>query len=134
MSSSTWSETAAARVLQRNPRVAEPSPPGPWVNGERCRCGALYRDHRAGLSFADARAELVAMGFPHISRGPVLWWLHVFKLADWYGAHSACGLEDLAGVTPGGERRCDTAPAACPCAVACPWCTERQRRAPCAAL
>ncbi len=81
--------------------VKKPRPSGSWVNEDRCaRCGALYRDFRSGLSFAQARREVAihnelppddidTPGF-WPSRGPVLWWMRVHKLNLWYQHHAGC--------------------------------------------
>lgn len=88
-----------------NASVPIPDPPGDWLDDERCHgCGSLYRDHRAGLSFAEA-AQLVRLangaqfderegrfigGGGFRSRGPVLHYMRANKLLDFYLEHSGC--------------------------------------------
>ena len=89
-------------MMAVNERVAEPRPPGPWVNPVRCLCcGAEYADHvmqfLPALDFADAAAQLRSHnggwheGGGYRSRGPVLWLMRVQRLTDWYLFHDQCG-------------------------------------------
>ena len=45
----------------QNVGIAEPQPPGPWVDDEQCICGdhiENYKDFNSGVSFAEAAANL----------------------------------------------------------------------------
>ena len=72
-----------------NPKVAEPTPPGPWVDDERCECGELYDEYRTGVRFSAVAASMSDGSFK--SRGPVLWRMRVAKLTEWYLRHRWCG-------------------------------------------
>jgi len=99
-----------------NPLFAEPSPPGPWVSGERCLgCGEDYGDFRGPLDFA-AAADVLRQaaktagddGGGYRSRGPVLWVMRVFKLDAWFLQHMECGRDgyvDEAGRARDGRGR-----------------------------
>lgn len=86
-----------------NPCIAEPKPPGDWVDYESCVCGAIYDQFRAfppskkkGQRFSRGTnmIRLAAGGFESgggfRSRRAVLWAMRVIKLAQWYEEHVGC--------------------------------------------
>jgi hypothetical protein len=82
-----------------NPRIRLPTPPGPWIDDERCKvCGETYTAHRSGVSFGQARAQLdnawpKEQGARFISLGSVLFKMREIKLVSWYLRHAECGFE-----------------------------------------
>ncbi len=84
-----------------NPRVGEPTSPGPGVSDEGCDwCGEKYDDWRSSCSWDEAASMLydgrydpdrpATQGKFYRSRGPILWRMHVCKLREWYQRHSIC--------------------------------------------
>lgn len=84
-----------------NAVVRVPKSPGPWVNEEvNLVTGERFEDFHPRISFAEARRRVAASngeraehgpsgwgktgGTGYISRGPVLWMMHVMKLEAWY--------------------------------------------------
>lgn len=81
-----------------NAKIPAPRPPGPWVNEEvNLVTGERFEDFHPNIRFADARARVAAAngerfdasrgltgGKGYLSRGPVLWMMHVMKLERWY--------------------------------------------------
>lgn len=103
-----------------NEAIPAPKSPGPWVDEERCVCGATYTDHRTWPDWMEA-TDMVRRanggwhaGGGYRTRGPVLWAMHVLKLTDWYEKHYFCGAltcED------------EPSPVLCTqCNPVCPWC------------
>ena len=120
-------------AYDKNTWVPLPDPPGPWVDDERCICGAhfgTYAAFNSRVTFAEAAAALRQLnqsaeagdfwrgqesgGFR--SRGPVLHMMRVFKLERWYAAHESC---------PGGDwdwdQFCDDWPDSYTCAGYHAW-------------
>lgn len=89
--------------LRVNETIPEPSPPGPWVDGEICdACGESYDDFRSTLPACPQERwrlglediKVANSGVAFKSLGPVLWALRVRKLGEWYERHALCGAED----------------------------------------
>lgn len=84
-----------------NPHLPAPGPPGPWINEERCVCGATYEAHRSDADFAEACERIrVAAGDREESGGggwrrrrTVLWMMRCMKLEHWFTSHYGCGHE-----------------------------------------
>lgn len=76
--------------LTVNPEIKLPRPPGGWVDEVRNHItGELFADFKAGITMEDGarrlRQEAKRQGVePYLSRGPVLWAMHVLKLEAWY--------------------------------------------------
>ena len=74
-----------------NPEIRAPKPPGGWVDETRNYVtGERFEDFKPGITPEDAARRLrqaarqQGTGDPYISRGPVLWTMHVLKLEAWY--------------------------------------------------
>ena len=105
----------------QNVGIAEPQPPGPWVDDEQCICGdhiENYKDFNSGVSFAEAAANLrfenkqaeiqqnPQMGWVmepgskdeapggYRGRGSILTMMRRMKLERWYERHATCPFGD----------------------------------------
>lgn len=83
------------RVPINNP-LPEPDAPHDGVSKWTCVCGASYDSSAYGITFQQGVDLVRANNDPQVhgggyrSRRPVLWAMHVLKLAAWYQEHSAC--------------------------------------------
>ena len=83
----------------KNPTIAAPKSPGPWVDEEVCLvCFSMYEKFRAWPDWA-ASADVLRQaakregdqGGGYRGRGSVLWVMRVTKLNAWYDEHMPCG-------------------------------------------